>query len=692
MTDPDQPFDNKALTERVDLNFALQAAGMGVWEVDPTTNQVQWDERCGELFGISKSHQFLYQDTLQYIHPDDVHQVNQAVQQAMKFESGGSYSATYRTIGEDGRTRWIRSTGRSYFNQMGQAVRFAGVAQEVTELTLAHQQVEKSEARFRSFIDEAPIAICLFVGPQMRIEIANPAMIAVWGKGTNVLGKTLLEALPELKEQHFPALLDELFITGNGYSSKGGRADLVIDGELRTFYFDYDFKPLRDPDGRVYAILETATDVTAQVLAQKQMAETATALQNAVELAQLGQFRLDIATSLITLSPRVADWYGFDHLVTDVESFIASASKSDREQIRSSLFNTLLPDSGGRSSVVYSVIHAKSGHQRILHALGQVYRDATGQAIRIEGVAQDITSQRALQMVLEQQVQERTEELAASNEELASTTEELAANNEELEANNEELAAINEELEEANSQLNRSNDNLQKFAYVASHDLQEPLRKIQQFGDLLKNQYRDQLGEGGLYLDRMQSAANRMSTLIKDLLNYSRLSSQRDSLQPVSLARVVAMVLSDLELVIADTGAHLEVGVLPTVTGDAVQLGQLFQNLLSNALKFHQPGVAPQISITVHTVMAQELPPSLKPSRASRAYYRIDVADQGVGFNEKYIDRIFQVFQRLHGKSEFAGTGIGLAICERVVANHGGAITASSQPGQGATFSVYLPG
>ena len=260
-----------------------------------------------------------------------------------------------------------------------------------------------------------------------------------------------------------------------------------------------------------------------------------------------------------------------------------------------------------------------------------------------------------------------------------------------LKANNEQLERANAALENSNQALNRSNSNLQQFAYVASHDLQEPLRKIQAFGDLLKTQHSTQIGTGLDYIERMQSAASRMSTLIKDLLTFSRISTRQDNSTPVPLSDVILPVLTDLEMVIEESGAVVELDQLPTVSGDPPQLGQLFQNLLSNALKFRRPNVPPRVRIRAQLVPARQLPPSVKPVLQAAAYYRIDVLDNGIGFDEKYADRMFQVFQRLHGKSQYPGTGIGLAICEKVVVNHGGAITASSQPGQGATFSVYLP-
>jgi PAS domain S-box-containing protein len=260
-----------------------------------------------------------------------------------------------------------------------------------------------------------------------------------------------------------------------------------------------------------------------------------------------------------------------------------------------------------------------------------------------------------------------------------------------LKVNNEQLAKANTALEISNQALNRSNSNLQQFAYIASHDLQEPLRKIQSFGDLLKTQYASQLGDGVNHLERMQVAAGRMSTLIKDLLSFSRISTQQNTTASISLTGVVNLVLTDLELRIQETGALVRVEPLPNILGDKSQLEQLFQNLLSNALKFCRTDVTPQIRISSQTIATTELTSSLKPTRPADHYYQIDVSDNGIGFDQKYVDRIFQVFQRLHSKTEFAGTGIGLAICEKVAANHGGAITASSEPGIGTTFHVYFP-
>ena len=235
-----------------------------------------------------------------------------------------------------------------------------------------------------------------------------------------------------------------------------------------------------------------------------------------------------------------------------------------------------------------------------------------------------------------------------------------------------------EQLKQYTMELERSNQELQRYAYAASHDLQEPLRKIQTFGDRLENVYKDQLDvRGQLYLSRMQNAAARMQTLIQDLLLFSRVTTQAQPFIAVDLNHVIAGVLSDLEIQIAEKNAKIHIDQLPIIDADPVQMRQLFQNLLSNALKFSQPDTAPIIKV--------------EERRLENDCVEICVVDNGIGFDEKYANRIFGMFQRLHGKNEYAGTGVGLAICLKILERHKGHISAQSNQGEGATFIITLP-
>ena len=248
------------------------------------------------------------------------------------------------------------------------------------------------------------------------------------------------------------------------------------------------------------------------------------------------------------------------------------------------------------------------------------------------------------------------------------------------------------ELQLVNQELLRSNENLLEFSYVASHDLQEPLRKIRQFGDILGSQHAAQLGDEGLdLLRRMQAASVRMSTLIRDLLNYSRLTRQPDLFRQQGLNQIVDEVLTALELTVAEKGAIVEVGQLGNLAGDATQLTQLFRNLLTNALKFAKRDNPPYIRIDSRPMKRADLPPAFQPLGKQESFCAIRVTDNGIGFDPRQAERIFGTFQRLHSK-EYPGTGIGLAIAKKVTENHAGHIMAESQPNQGATFTIYLPG
>jgi PAS domain S-box-containing protein len=239
-----------------------------------------------------------------------------------------------------------------------------------------------------------------------------------------------------------------------------------------------------------------------------------------------------------------------------------------------------------------------------------------------------------------------------------------------------------EELRRFTEKLAQSNRDLEEFAYVASHDLQEPLRKVIAFGDRLEDKYGTQLGDQGRdYLDRMKGASRRMQTLITDLLTFSRVTSRAQPAVPTDLGMVVKDVLGDLELRLEETGAEVTVGELPTVEADPLQMRQLFQNLIGNALKFRRQDVPPRVRVQAEAVTG--------PEREN--VWRLSVADNGIGFDPEQQERIFGVFQRLHGRQSYEGSGIGLALCRKIAQRHGGTLTASGRPGEGAIFEIVLP-
>jgi signal transduction histidine kinase len=334
-------------------------------------------------------------------------------------------------------------------------------------------------------------------------------------------------------------------------------------------------------------------------------------------------------------------------------SAVASGSPSEPEDFARALLN-VLDDFVGEQN---RLLHTQNAVLNILEDFADEKHELEKMESAFLNILEDLGTERDKLQESQILVRERTAELDRTNE---------------------QLLAMNEALKGSSRRLEQSNRELQDFASVASHDLQEPLRKVQAFGDRLKNGAGAALdAQSRDYLERMLSASKRMQSLIQDLLTFCRVTSQGRLFSPVDLAQVAREVLSDLEVRIAETNALVEVGELPTIDADALQMRQLLQNLIGNALKFQHTGKPPVVRLFAES--------------AADGMLRLVVEDQGIGFDEKYLDRIFTVFQRLHSRAEYEGTGVGLAICRKIAQRHGGDITAKSAPGLGASFLVTLP-
>lgn len=249
-----------------------------------------------------------------------------------------------------------------------------------------------------------------------------------------------------------------------------------------------------------------------------------------------------------------------------------------------------------------------------------------------------------------------------------------------------------DQLKQYAEELKRSNQDLEQFAYVASHDLQEPLRKIRAFGDRLSAKYQDKLDDVGMeYISRMQQASARMQKLIEDLLSFSRISSGHEQFTRLDVTSVVNEVIEDIEGQILRERAKIGVRPIAAITGDRSQVKRLFQNLISNAIKFHEPGAHPVVEISGSIVSAAEAEKEFSAPLSESSYVRIVVKDNGIGFDDKYTEKIFNIFQRLQGRAEYEGTGIGLAICRKIMTNHRGYIRAKSAIRKGSEFILIFP-
>jgi two-component system, LuxR family, sensor kinase FixL len=506
------------------------------------------------------------------------------------------------------------------------------------------EALRASELRFRTLIEHLPQRV-FFKDRNSVFVCVNAAFAGDFGLSPDALvGKSDLDFFPPEMARKFQA--DDQRVMNLGRPETIEETNTVA-GESRIV--EVVKIPVTNDRGEVVGLLGMFRDVTHLKRTEEQLQRSRAFLHSVIENLPITVFIKDAADLRFVLwnkageeltgCPRETFLGKTDYdffLKDDADGFTAS----DREVLRS----------GKLLDVPEEIIHTRSRGTRILHTRKIPILDDQGNARFLVGISEDVTERKA--------AEERLRELAAR-----------------LEQNNREL---------------------QDFAYVASHDLQEPLRKVNAFGDRLRAKCGATLGEQGLdYLDRMQNAAQRMQVLINDLLAYSRVTTHAKPFAPTDLAAVLKGVLSDLEVRIEQSAAKVSVGELPVIDADPTQMRQLFQNLIGNALKFHRQNVPPVVKVSGQ-ILAPNAPPAphgaeLPSGLAARRLCQIRVEDNGIGFDEKYLDRIFTVFQRLHGRGEYEGSGVGLAICRKIVLRHGGHITAHSQPGLGAIFVIHLP-
>lgn len=622
----------------------------------------QWLEFVGQTFDQAIGHT----SWTETVHPDDLNRLREVYYTSVG--AGLRYSVEVRIRRHDGQYRTLLFNGEPRHDASGTVNGYIGSGIDITVQAEARQAIQVSESKFRSIIEYAPVATCLFVGPEMVIEVANDIMIGFWGKDRSVIGKPLAVAVPELVGQPFLEFLEEIYQTGIPHKQTDAPAQLEVNGVLNTYYFDYTYQPLFDADGKVYAIMDMATDVTAQTVARKKLEETELKLREAIELAQLATWQVNVEQRHVVYSDRLREWVGMSERELQIENSPVIHPK-DVERVSAAFNAAMNPEGSGLFDAIYSIANLHTGQERIIHATGRTTFNSEGKPISIAGTAQDVTVQKEMQLALENEVQKRTLELGAVNE---------------------KLQKINEQLADANRQLVRSNEELAQYAYVASHDLQEPLRKIQVFTDMLRRQTVADTVVTSL-TGKIEKSALRMSLLIKDLLTFSRLLNADTLLQPISLNEIVEQVLNDFELVRVEKNARIVISELPEIVAIRLQMNQLFYNLIGNALKFVKDDVRPEIHIASTLLSATEVQNYIKTPIAV-PYHHITIRDNGIGFEPAYAEQIFEVFKRLHGREIYPGSGIGLALCRRIVNNHNGHLFASSKPDEGTTIHIILPG
>lgn len=424
-------------------------------------------------------------------------------------------------------------------------------------------------------------------------------------------------------------------------------------------------------------LLWSPKDLEREVHERRQAQEVAETQAELLDLAHDGIFVRDLECQITYWNRGAEEMYGWDkaHAVgRKTDQLLRTQLPRPLKEIEEEVYRAGRWDG--------ELVHTRrDGTQLIVESRWAVQRDDQGKPRAILEINRDVTKRKQAEESLLEAHQDLEERVRERTLELSRTSAALRQSRDELE----------ERVRERTSELERSNFELEQFASIASHDLQEPLRKIQTFGGRLHAKCSEALGEQGRdYLSRMLASAARMRMLIHDLLAFSRVATKAQPFVPVSLTSVAHEAVSDLEAQLQETGGRVEVGELPDIEADPSQMRQLLQNLIGNALKYHKAGEPPIVTIE-GTTLAEPVPHGSHVATDSAQLCQIVVRDNGIGFEDRYQDRIFQLFQRLHGRNEYEGTGIGLAICKKIVERHGGTITARGTPGVGAVFTILMP-
>jgi PAS domain S-box-containing protein len=561
------------------------------------------------------------------------------------------------------RTVYFNFTYQPYKEIDGTITGVLVLATDVTGQVMANQKLVESERNLRNTILQSPVAMCILKGPQFIVEVANERMFELWGKTTKeVIGRPMFEGLPEMKDQGFATILHKVYTTGETFVADEQLIQLIRNGSIEPLYANFVYQPYREGDGTISGIIVVANEVTAQVEARKRIEESEQELQ----------LRVKERTAALENQRNLLD------SILQNSSNGISVSKVFRDE---------------KGKVVDALtIMANDSAIKYIGLPPEIY--FTKRATEIEpGIIDSPYYQQCIKTLDTGEAFFMQYQMEANGKWLELTVSRL--DHDHLIQIFTDITTIKEaqlQLERTVLELRRSNAYLGDFAHAASHDMKEPLRKIRTFTDRLKMTMgpRMEANETALF-ERIELSAERMQLLVDDLLEFSHVSEQPKELEEIDLNKKVQAVLTDLELLIEEKNANVIVKALPTIKGNRRQLQQLFQNLISNALKYSKPDVTPAVIITSQTITAADAPIDLPAEQDTKRFHLLQVKDNGIGFEQEYANKIFEMFQRLHGKAEYSGTGVGLSIVRKVVENHQGYIWAEGQPGEGASFYILLP-
>ncbi|HEV7351352.1 PAS domain S-box protein [Telluribacter sp.] len=554
------------------------------------------------------------------------------------------FEVEFRIINTEGKVVWCYASGCPWYRPDGSFGGYAGSCIDISERKQAEEQIRYRHALLEARSEASPVAMVV-VGAEGKIISFNSRFVSMWGFPADIIESkddeaALQYALTQLKEpQEFIDRVKYLYT----HSEKVENEVIIDEIEFKDgrVYERY-ARIVRGEDGTYYGWAWFFLDITERKQEEGRMRMVLEALPQMAWTTD--------AHGLTTYFNK--GWYAYTGQSPE-EPLGTGYLYVFREQDKAEIFRMWTEAvEKGESFEMEQYYRRYDGEYRWHLTRAVPIKNTKGEVLLWVGTCTDIHEQKLQTESLERKVEERTLELT-----------------------------------KANIDLRRSNDELEQFAYIASHDLKEPIRKIQFFSDLLQS---PSTKNPEIYIRKIQESTGRMRTLIDDLLDYSRIRKVDNAFRKVDLNKVLDMVREDLELVINEKQATITSEVLPTIKSIPLQMQQLFFNLLNNALKYSKDGIPPRITITVSSTSSTSVGeyPYLD---SKRSYYTISIEDNGIGFDPKYTEKVFTIFQRLHSRETYSGTGIGLALCKKVVHNHGGEIYVSSIPGLGSTFYVILP-
>jgi two-component system CheB/CheR fusion protein len=528
----------------------------------------------------------------------------------------------------------------------------AAVGADVTREVIARRKIEESESRYHNLIYSSTSMVAILHGKEMIIEIANDAILESWGKGKDIIGKPLFDVLPEIVGQGFDERLREVYSTGKPYYAYELPVYLVRHGKNELVYFTFVYQAQRNIKGEIEGVAIIATEVTPQAIYREKIKESARQFHFIADAMPQKVWTADAGGNRNYFNQKWIEYTGLSLEELKDVGMETLVHPDDLARVQNYWEESIAT---GKEYELEIRLRAKDGKYRWHLSRGEAYRDEGGKINLWVGTDTEIQKQKMQALEFEDAVFERTKE-----------------------------------LQQKNVELRKMNKELESFTYVSSHDLQEPLRKIQIFVNLiLMNEGRYLTPTGTEYFEKVLKAAERMQILIEDLLAFSRINMGEKKVEIVDLGEIIGTIRTELKEIIEEKNVTFEIGELCQARIIPFQFHQLMQNLIVNAIKFADANRSPYIIIKSEIIKgADVVTGNLAPGNS---YCHICIEDNGIGFEHEFEEQIFELFQRLHGQDEYPGTGIGLAIAKKIVENHNGTIRATSELNKGTRFDIYLP-